>query len=124
MEISVCLNNANINTCIINNRVLYHDIFPLRYLHYLMFLLPYAGDSFTYHDNMMFTTVDRDNDYYGGNCAVSYYGGWWHDACHLCKLNGKYGPGFVHRTEALYWHYFPMSEISYFTYADMKVKPE
>ena len=87
-----------------------------------MFPLPYAGDSFTYHDNMMFTTVDRDNDYLDDNCAVYSDGGWWYNGCHYCQLNGQYGPGLYN--EIIYWQYFPMSEINYLTYADMKVKPE
>ena len=89
-----------------------------------MFPLPYTGDAFTNHDDMMFTTVDRDNDSSGGNCAVTNDGGWWYKHCHQCRLSGQYGPGFDHGSEAIYWYQFPMTEINYFTYADMKVKPE
>ena len=34
---------------------------------------------------MKFTTYDVDNDLWGdgGNCAVSYTGGWWYTACHV-----------------------------------------
>ena len=54
-----------------------------------------AGDMFHvvlyYHDGMSFTTYDNDNDiYYGGNCAVEWSGGWWHNQCcpRSCGSNG------------------------------------
>ncbi|XP_063197208.1 fibrinogen-like protein 1-like protein [Chroicocephalus ridibundus] len=40
------------------------------------------------HDNMKFSTTDRDQDQYSGNCANSY-GGWWYDKCQNVLLNGK-----------------------------------
>lgn len=49
-----------------------------------------AGDSLGYHSGNYFTTLDRDNDQYGGNCARLYPGGWWHIACHIVHLNGGY----------------------------------
>ena len=33
-----------------------------------------AGDSFTYHDGMLFTTLDRDNDAWSDHCALRYTG--------------------------------------------------
>uniref|UniRef100_A0A8C6YSR9 Fibrinogen C-terminal domain-containing protein n=1 Tax=Nothoprocta perdicaria TaxID=30464 RepID=A0A8C6YSR9_NOTPE len=48
------------------------------------------------HDNMKFTTHDRDQDQARGNCANSY-GGWWYDNCHNILLNAKnyiLWPGF------------------------------
>ena len=35
------------------------------------------GDSMGGHKGMKFTTRDKDNDVYGGNCASLYTGGWW-----------------------------------------------
>uniref|UniRef100_G1MQU4 Fibrinogen C-terminal domain-containing protein n=2 Tax=Meleagris gallopavo TaxID=9103 RepID=G1MQU4_MELGA len=48
------------------------------------------------HDNMKFSTVDKDQDQYSGNCANSY-GGWWYDRCQNVVLNAKkyiLWPGF------------------------------
>jgi len=51
-----------------------------------------GGDSLAYHNNMAFTTKDRDHDKYRrANCAVSFTSGWWYNRCQYSNLNGKYG---------------------------------
>ncbi|KAJ8023919.1 Tenascin-R [Holothuria leucospilota] len=52
-----------------------------------------AGDSLSYHNGYRFSTYDYDSDNYGGNCASSYHGAWWYNACHHSNLNGKYVNG-------------------------------
>ena len=49
-------------------------------------------DALVYHDGMMFTTYDRDNDpwtnrTYNNNCAVWKGGGFWYKDCALCDVN-------------------------------------
>ncbi|CAN2389113.1 Fibrinogen-related domains (FReDs) [Pristimantis euphronides] len=54
-----------------------------------------AGDALTIvnetgtHDNMKFSTIDRDNDRWHKNCAEEFGegGGWWFDSCHSAFLN-------------------------------------
>ncbi|CAG2238194.1 unnamed protein product [Mytilus edulis] len=43
-----------------------------------------AGDAFTYHNGMKFSTPDQDNDNTSGNCANvgnRVGGGWWYNSC-------------------------------------------
>ncbi|XP_075449435.1 fibrinogen-like protein 1-like protein [Ascaphus truei] len=45
-------------------------------------------DASNVHDNMKFSTKDRDQDRSTSHCAASY-GGWWYDNCQLVLLNAK-----------------------------------
>ncbi|RUS68714.1 hypothetical protein EGW08_023523, partial [Elysia chlorotica] len=49
-------------------------------------------EGLTYHNNLAFSTLDRDNDSWpGGRCAVSHHGGWWYAQCHRDNINGLWG---------------------------------
>ncbi|KAK6965996.1 BgMsFReD16.2 [Biomphalaria glabrata] len=77
-----------------------------------------AGDSLLDHKNMFFSTFDRDNDKYSGNCAVERSGAWWYYYCSSSNLNGKWENDTYTRT--LYWSSLPgYDRISF---SEMKIR--
>ncbi|XP_021357194.1 microfibril-associated glycoprotein 4-like [Mizuhopecten yessoensis] len=49
-----------------------------------------AGDALSYHNDMKFTTIDRDNDKWFLNCGAKDGAGWWYKNCGYSSLNGLY----------------------------------
>ena len=84
-----------------------------------------AGDSLTgshSHNNMVFTTKDRDNDRDSYiNCAVEYTGAWWYNGCHNSNLNGKYQTGGENDCKGARWSTFRGCLSLKFT--EMKLRP-
>ena len=81
-----------------------------------------AGDSLAYHNNMAFTTKDRDSDKdTGSNCAVSYTGAWWYKNCHLSNLNGKYLGNTQGNGKGVEWWNFRSALSLKFT--ELKLRP-
>ncbi|XP_050782371.1 ficolin-2-like [Gopherus flavomarginatus] len=52
-----------------------------------------AGDSLSGHNNMLFSTKDRQQDPGSNKCATTYKGAWWYSSCHNSNLNGMYWLG-------------------------------
>ena len=81
-----------------------------------------AGDSLTYHNNMAFSTKDRDNDRWGRNCAVLCTSACWYKSCHYSNLNGKYLGNVKGSWKGVDWRHFKGHHLSlYFT--EMKLRP-
>ena len=66
-----------------------------------------AGDSLAWHNNMAFSTKDRDNDNNSGHsCANVYKGAWWYNECYHSNLNGLYlGPTGNNATGNTWYHW-------------------
>ncbi|XP_072108737.1 fibrinogen-like protein 1 [Mobula birostris] len=59
------------------------------------------------HNGMKFSTKDRDNDRYHGNCAKEDKGGWWFNRCHSANLNGHHynkGPFNAKTDDGIIWY--------------------
>ena len=81
-----------------------------------------AGDSLARHNNMKFSTKDRDNDQRGWeNCAVTCTGAWWYWNCHYSNLNGQY-LGNTEGGKGVSWRYFKNNYLS-MKFAEMKLRP-
>ena len=82
-----------------------------------------AGDSLAYHNNMAFSTKDRDNDRWSGtNCAVRFTGAWWYDDCSYSNLNGKYLGNVKGNWKGVDWWHFKRHRLS-LKFTEMKLRP-
>ena len=82
-----------------------------------------AGDSLADHNNMAFSTKDRDNDaYILGNCAVDWTGAWWYNGCHYSNLNGKYLGNVKRSGKGVSWWHFKEYFLS-LKFTEMKLRP-
>ena len=85
---------------------------------YKLYLSGFSGntsDAMAAHNNMKFSTYDRDNDLYKTiNCASKHKGGWWYQSCYVSNLNGIYA--FKQKPEEIVWNSFGV------TFVEMKVR--
>ena len=79
-------------------------------------------DRLTYHNGMQFTTKDRDNDQWSGNCArSSLRGGWWYKSCHHSDLNGRYRYGTS--LGSTVWYPLAHGKQNAMKFTEMKLQP-
>ncbi|KAG9477668.1 hypothetical protein GDO78_012920 [Eleutherodactylus coqui] len=82
-----------------------------------------AGDSLLYHNGMMFSTQDQDNDADNRSCVDLYKGAWWYNQCHQANLNGLYLPG-KHESFANGINWYSGKGYNYsYRRAEMKIRP-
>ncbi len=87
-----------------------------------------AGDALSYHDEMPFSTMDRNNDINDGICATWSHGAWWYKDCLFSNLNGRYygkGP-YVTNTgwgDGVVWKTIQHTNFYSMKTVAMKVKP-
>ena len=82
-----------------------------------------AGDSFTRHNTMKFTTSDRDNDILNNaNCGVLKKSGWWFVQCYQVHLTSPYIPGGTTTSwYGIIWYLWKGEKYS-LKFAEMKVR--
>ena len=82
-----------------------------------------AGDSLAYHNNMAFSTKDRDNDRWSIlNCAVVLTSAWWYNYCEPSNLNGEY-LGANYDFLGVSWYHFKSSQFGSLKFTEMKLRP-
>ena len=82
-----------------------------------------ADDFLEYHNGMMFTTKDRDNDKSSWpNCAKQWKGAWWYNDCHKSHLNGQYLKANATTWAGINWYHFKNDRRS-FKKTEMKTRP-
>ncbi|MBN3315524.1 FCN1 protein, partial [Atractosteus spatula] len=82
-----------------------------------------AGDSLSSHNNLLFSTKDRDNDIDDRVCTNLYKGSWWYGKCHTSNLNGLYlGGDHKSFADGINWYSGKGYNYSY-KYCDMKIRP-
>ncbi|GFO40122.1 fibrinogen c domain-containing protein 1-like [Plakobranchus ocellatus] len=73
-----------------------------------------AGDAMAYHNNMFFSTFDRDNDVHASSCSVIRHGAWWYNKCDHVRLNTEWAVTEI-KLGAWYdgkaWHQVSFSEM-------------
>ncbi|XP_048051108.1 microfibril-associated glycoprotein 4-like isoform X2 [Megalobrama amblycephala] len=84
-----------------------------------------AGDSLSYHNGQKFSTFDKDQDPYDGNCAKQFLGAFWYAVgCHHTNPNGVYlwGEDNTHHAIGDVWKTWKNSFSVGMKFISMKIK--
>ncbi|XP_026843090.1 microfibril-associated glycoprotein 4-like [Drosophila persimilis] len=81
-----------------------------------------AEDSLAFHEDMKFSTFDRDNL----DCAKYFGGGWWFDTCAESNLNGIYYPnGTSSKRDGIFWGAWQKDNYTIsLTFTQMMIRPK
>ncbi|NP_001315003.1 microfibril-associated glycoprotein 4-like precursor [Danio rerio] len=84
-----------------------------------------AGDSLTAHNEMKFSTFDKDQDLYEKNCAREFLGGFWYKKCHHANPNGVYlwGHDRTHYAIGVCWWSWDHNYYNSLKHITMRIKP-
>ena len=79
-----------------------------------------AEDGLRLSVNQEFSTHDRDQDEWPGNCADFCQGGWWYRACGYSNMNGRYKDNSTWSWDGIWWKTWSYESLKR---ADMKIRP-
>lgn len=87
-----------------------------------------AGDSFSYHNNMNFSTPDRDNDDWFGACSRRDRAGWWFKDCGFATLNSQYHDlynslGTSSLRDGILWYHWHEDQSQSLKRVEMMIRP-
>ncbi|XP_032440114.1 microfibril-associated glycoprotein 4-like isoform X2 [Xiphophorus hellerii] len=83
-----------------------------------------AGDGLAYQNGQKFTTFDKDQDQSSDNCAKTFLGAFWYNACHYANPNGVYrrGPDKTIYAIGVEWYQWKGYDYSLKSFS-MKIRP-
>ena len=79
----------------------------------MQFFYPTGYDALEHHNNMQFSTYDKNNDELNYEICDAYSGGDggnWNQACHYQNLNGEYGADGDPGWEYMFWYNFDTND--------------
>ncbi|XP_067296622.1 microfibril-associated glycoprotein 4-like [Pseudorasbora parva] len=83
-----------------------------------------AGDSLSIHNGMKFSTFDKDQDTYDGNCAKMWSGAFWYLGCYYTNPNGLYlGQGNTRYAVGIVWSSWKNDYRVSMKFFSMKIRP-
>ena len=83
------------------------------------------GDALDSHNNLPFSTPDKDNDKHeNSNCALERRGAWWHNSCFQANLNSIH-PDVAKDSmtrKTMSWRPWNQGNFSGIVYSEMKIR--